>query len=50
MKPCVVDKLGEILKIIISSQLHIVNIKMIKLSYEQAMELYQDKKEETNIA
>lgn len=50
VKPCVVDKLGEILKIIISSQLHIVNIKMIKLSYEQAMELYHDKKEETNIA
>ncbi|XP_060820180.1 nucleoside diphosphate kinase 7 [Bombus pascuorum] len=49
VKPTVVDKLGEILKHIVASQFHIANIKMVRLSQEEATDLYRDK-EEPNIA
>ncbi|XP_017758043.1 PREDICTED: nucleoside diphosphate kinase 7 isoform X2 [Eufriesea mexicana] len=49
VKPNVVDKLGEILKHIVSSNFHIANIKMVKLSKEQATEFYGDTGE-TNVA
>ncbi|XP_076753169.1 nucleoside diphosphate kinase homolog 7 [Xylocopa sonorina] len=49
VKPNVIDKLGEILKCIIASNFHIANIKMMKLTQEEASEFCKDK-EETTIA
>ena len=49
VKPDIVDNLGEILKRIISCNFHIANIKMIKLTQDQATNLCQDKGD-TNIA
>ncbi|KAK1132338.1 hypothetical protein K0M31_016446 [Melipona bicolor] len=49
IKPTVVGKLGEILKYIVASHFHVANIKMVKLTQEQATDLYKDK-EEANIA
>ena len=49
VKPDIVDNLGEILKRIISCNFHIANIKMIKLTQDQATNLCQDKSD-TNIA
>ncbi|XP_034183560.1 nucleoside diphosphate kinase homolog 7 [Osmia lignaria lignaria] len=49
LKPNVIDKLGEILKRIISCNFHIANIKMIKLTKEEATEVFKDQVN-TNIA
>lgn len=49
LKPNVVDKLGEILKRIISCNFHIANIKMVKLTKEEATEVFKDQ-DNTNIA
>lgn len=49
MKPDVVDKLGELLKLIIANDFHIANIRMAKFTKEEATEFYQDT-ETANIA
>ena len=49
VKPDVVENLGEILKKIISCNLHIANIKIIKLTQDQATNFCQDAGD-TNIA
>ncbi|XP_076685075.1 nucleoside diphosphate kinase homolog 7 [Andrena cerasifolii] len=49
VKPDIVDNLGEILKRIISCNFHIANIKMIKLTQDQATNLCENEGE-TNIA
>lgn len=43
VKPDVMDKMGEILKRIMTSNFHIANIKMVKLTKEQATEFCQGK-------
>ncbi|CAK9801934.1 Nucleoside diphosphate kinase 7 [Anthophora quadrimaculata] len=45
LKPSVVNKMGEILKQVISNNFHIANIKMVKLSLEEATEFYKGKDE-----
>ena len=49
VKPDIVENLGEILKRIISCNFHTANIKMVKLTQEQATNLCQNEGE-TNIA
>ncbi|XP_017882099.1 nucleoside diphosphate kinase 7 isoform X2 [Ceratina calcarata] len=49
VKPSIVDKFGEILKYIVSNNFHVANIKMVKLSQEQARR-FCDYKEQSNIA
>lgn len=41
-KPDILDKLGEILKIITAHNLHIANIKMCKLNEHHVEEIYKD--------
>ena len=41
--PDVIDKMGEIFKRIIDHNLHIGNIKMVKLSQDDAKEFYDNK-------
>lgn len=48
LKPNVIHKLGELLKRIISSNFHIANIKMIKLTKEEASDICSDQ-DSTNI-
>nr|XP_012146345.1 PREDICTED: nucleoside diphosphate kinase 7-like isoform X2 [Megachile rotundata] len=48
LKPNVIDKVGELLKRIISCNFHIANIKMIKLTKEEASDLCKDE-DSTNI-
>ena len=38
MKPDVIDKMGEILKMIINYDFHIMNLKMIKLTVDDIAE------------
>ncbi|XP_076633266.1 nucleoside diphosphate kinase homolog 7 [Colletes latitarsis] len=50
VKTDVLDKLGEILKRIISCNFHIANIKMVKLTQDQATKFCQDMGDSTNVA
>ncbi|XP_076164625.1 nucleoside diphosphate kinase homolog 7 [Ptiloglossa arizonensis] len=49
VKTDVIDKLGQILKRIASCNFHIINIKMVKLTQDQASQFCQDIEDATNI-